>query len=182
MGRVRRASSITAQVVAWAVLLSAVAVLAVGVLVPRVAGATPYAVLTGSMQPRLPPGTLVVVKSVDADEVAVGDVVTYQLESGRPTVVTHRVVGLSQNLAGESSLVTQGDANDVPDADPVRPEQLRGTLWYSVPLLGHANDLMNGEERAMAINVVVAGLLLYAGLMALGAIRDRRRDRTWVDV
>src|SRR5690606_27056120 len=44
------------QVVTWAVILVLLAMLTVTVLVPRIAGATPYTVLTGSMQPHLPPG------------------------------------------------------------------------------------------------------------------------------
>ena len=53
------------RTLAWLVILGAVAVLLVAVVVPRVAGATPYTVLTGSMAPAYPPGTLVVVRPVD---------------------------------------------------------------------------------------------------------------------
>jgi signal peptidase len=116
----RAAASWIGQVVAWCVILGAVAVLAAAVVVPRLGGATPYTVLTGSMEPRFPPGTLVVVRPVPIEEVGIGDVITYQLHSGDPTVVTHRVVGVSTTLGGEQSLITQGDANDIPDAAPVQ--------------------------------------------------------------
>ncbi|WP_375003318.1 signal peptidase I [Aeromicrobium sp. CTD01-1L150] len=175
MGGARRVLSIVTQAVAWVTMLAAVAVLAVAVVVPRLTGATPYAVLTGSMQPDLPAGTLVVVRDAEVDDIALGDVITYQLQSGRSTVVTHRVVGQGQNLSGETTLVTQGDANDVPDAERVRPVQVRGELWYSVPHLGHVNDVLNGKERQMVVNAVAAGLLLYAGVMVVGTLRDRRR-------
>ena len=46
------------QVVAWAVIVAVVSVLAVAVLVPRVTGATPYTILTGSMRPSFPPERL----------------------------------------------------------------------------------------------------------------------------
>ena len=45
----RGAASWIGQVLAWLVILGALAVLAASVVVPRFAGATPYAVLTGSM-------------------------------------------------------------------------------------------------------------------------------------
>ena len=49
--------------------------------------------LTSSMEPGLPPGTLVIVKPIDPVDVRIGTVITYQLESGKPTVVTHRDCG-----------------------------------------------------------------------------------------
>ncbi len=158
-------------------ILGVVVVLAAAVLVPRLAGATPYTVLTGSMRPDYPPGTLVVVKAVDPADLRVGDVVTYQLESGDATVVTHRVVTISTDLEGEVSLTTQGDANNVPDTDPVRPVQIKGRLWYSVPYLGHVNHALNGSQRQLAVYGVGGALLAYAAYLFTSAVRDRTRDR-----
>jgi signal peptidase len=174
---VRGALGRVGQVVAWFAILLVTGVLAAAVLVPRLAGATPYAVLSGSMRPDLPEGTLVVVEPVDADELRVGDVVTYQLESGAGTVVTHRVVGVTTSLDGEVSFVTQGDANDAADEEPVRPVQVRGRLWYAVPYLGHANRLLTGQQRQVAVYLVAGGLLGYAVLMFTGALRDRKKEK-----
>ena len=69
----------------WTILLGAVALLVVGVGIPRVAGATPYDILTSSMEPDLPPGTLVVSRPVDPQDVGIGDVIT---PSGAPTSST----------------------------------------------------------------------------------------------
>lgn len=162
------------QVTAWVLVAAVVAMLALAVVVPRLGGATPYTILSGSMQPDRPPGTLVVVKPVAAGDIALGDVITYQLRSGRPTVVTHRVVGQGYDLAGEQVFTTQGDANDVADARPVRPVQVRGRLWYSVPYLGYANTALNGSQRQVAVVVVAGVLLAYAALMGASALLERR--------
>lgn len=165
------------RVVAWVVILGVTALLVAAVLVPRVAGATPYAVLTGSMQPGLPPGTLVVVRPVAAEDLGVGDVVTYQLRSGEQTVVTHRVVGVGYDGRGELSLQTQGDANDVPDERPVRPVQVRGELWYGIPYVGHLHVWLTGDQRDLLTHGLAALLLLYAARAFLVAARERRRRR-----
>lgn len=165
------------QVVIWLVLLLIAVALAAAVLVPRIAGGTPYTVLTGSMEPDYPPGTLVVVKPVAVDRIRIGDVITYQRESGRSTVVTHRVVGVGSRLDGEKAFTTQGDANDTPDPAPVREVQVKGRLWYSVPYLGHLNNALTGRQRQVAVLVVSTGLVGYAAFMFVGAIRDRRRGR-----
>lgn len=169
--------SLVRQTAAWIVILVVVAILAVAVVIPRIAGATPYTILTGSMRPELPPGTLVVVKPVDVDEIGAGSLITYQLESGKPTVATHRVVSQGINAKGEVQFQTQGDANDAPDQDWVKPVQVKGEKWYSVPYLGHLNNILTGKERQMAVYVVAALLLGYAAFMFTAALRDRSRRR-----
>jgi signal peptidase len=159
------------------VILFVTAVITLAVLVPRLGGATPYVVLTGSMQPKMPPGTLVVVKPVDADEITTGAVVTYQLESGKPTVVTHRVSSVGVNGKGELRFVTKGDANKEPDAHQVLPAQIKGERWYYVPYLGYVTSVITGQQRQIGLVTVVVGLFGYAGLMFLGAARDRRRKK-----
>lgn len=165
----------------WMFILAVAALLLAAVVVPRVFGATPYVVETGSMRPGLPPGTLVVTRPTPADEIALGDVVTYQLESGQPQVVTHRVVGLGRSQSGERILQTQGDANDAPDADPVRAVQVRGTLWYQVPFVGKGTNLLTGTQRQVGVLLVGGGLLGYAAFMFLSAASERRGGRTKVE-
>lgn len=170
----RTALGLLRRVLAWSVILGAGTVLVVAVAVPRLAGATAYHVQTGSMRPGLPPGTLVVVRPVEPDEIGVGSVVTYQLESGRPAVTTHRVVQVGiNNLTGERTFRTRGDANEGVDPEPVRPVQVRGELWYAVPHLGRVDDVVHGPRRPLLLGVVAA-LLGYAALMFSGAGRDRR--------
>lgn len=167
------------QVFLWLVILTAVAAVALAVAIPRIAGGTPYTVLTGSMEPDLPPGTLVVVRPVDAEDIALGDVITFQLESGKPTVATHRVVAVGTRLDGEQVFTTRGDANGTPDRNPVRAVQVQGRLWYSVPYLGHLNSVLTGRQRQSAVLVVAALLVGYAAFMFVAAVRERiRRRRT----
>ncbi len=156
------------------VVVVAGAALILGVLVPRLAGATPYTVMTRSMEPALGVGTLVVVRPVEAAAVATGDVITYQLRSGEPAVVTHRVVGLGTTAGGERLFVTRGDANEVADPRPVRAVQVRGAVWYAVPGLGHVSSLASGQQRQVWGTVVAAGLLGYAGLLVVREVQARR--------
>ncbi len=168
--RPRRLWSIVTTVALGVLVL--LAVLTVGV--PLLLGAQPYSVLTGSMRPGIPPGSLIAVRAVPFENIRVGDVVTYQLESGRSAVVTHRVVGRSEAADGERMLTTRGDANDLADALPVREVQVRGVVVFAVPLLGYPGSILNGPSRS---GIVVAGgvaLILY-GVFVL--TRSMRRGR-----
>jgi signal peptidase len=164
------------RILAWLVILGIGTIVTISVLIPRIAGATPYVVLTGSMRPTMPPGTMVVVKPVKSGDVGIGDVVTYQLRSGEPTVVTHRVVATTY-LKGEPIFQTQGDANNVADEKWVRQVQIRGVKWYAVPYLGYVTSAITSGQRHVATVAIVTFLLGYAAFMFGSAGRDRLRDR-----
>lgn len=172
--RTRRAAAWSGQVAAWVVLFAAVAVLAVAVVVPRLFGATPYSILSGSMQPSLEPGDLIVVRPTEIDDIGVGSVITYQIESGQPTVATHRVVAIGWR-DGERVVRTQGDANNTPDAEWVRAVQIKGEVWYHAPFLGHLHSALSGSQRDLLVKAVAGSLLAYAAWMFVSAARDRRR-------
>lgn len=145
------------------------------VVVPKATGSTPLTVLTSSMEPTFPPGTLLVVRPVDTDRVEPGDVLTYQLESGEAAVVTHRVVQVVSSSDGTRAFVMQGDANDAADAEAVMPVQVRGAVWYSLPLVGWAAQAVGGEGRGWVASAAGVGLCLYAVWALAAGLRRRRR-------
>ena len=161
----------------WAVLLGLVALLLAAVFVPRFTGASTFTVLSGSMRPDLEPGTLVVVRPTDVSDIGVGSVITYQLEPDEPTVVTHRVVEQGFDTQGRPAFRTEGDANSTPDASWVRPEQVRGTLWYALPHVGHLGYLLPHGIRPLLAAAVGTALIGYAGVMFVLTARERRRVR-----
>jgi len=166
-----------AQVASGIVLVGALAAIVATVLVPRLVGGTPYTILTGSMRPSLPPGTIVVTRPVPVDEIGIGSVITFQLESGEGAVATHRVVGIASTVTGERSFITQGDANDAADAEPVQPVQIKGAVWYHVPYLGYLTSRITAAERQLVETIAIIALFAYAAWMIASEIRDRARVR-----
>ena len=161
------------------VLLIGVSLLALfTVVIPFVLGAQSYTVLTGSMRPGFEPGTLIAVRATDPEEIRIGDVITYQLEPGRPEVVTHRVVGVNVRAGSESTFTTRGDANNVNDSLPVLPVQVRGVVVFAVPVLGHVNLFFQGAEKSLLVFAVGIGAIGY-GVVVLGreTMRSRRQKR-----
>lgn len=165
------------QTTSWMLLLTVVALLVAMIGLPRATGATPYTVLTGSMRPTMPPGSLVVTKPIEASGLKVGDAITYQIRSGEPEVVTHRIISSSQTLGGETLFTTQGDANPQPDEEPVKAGQIRGVVWYSIPFAGYLNSLLTGEQRTWAVGSAAVLLLGYAVFMGVSAMMDTRKAR-----
>ncbi|MBO9521285.1 MAG: signal peptidase I [Nocardioidaceae bacterium] len=170
--------SVAVRALAWAAAGLVVLVLALTVVLPRIGGGSTYTILTGSMRPSLPPGTVVVVRPTPAEKIRTGDVITFQLRSGDPTVATHRVRSVGVSAGGELRFVTQGDANDAPDVAVVRPVQIKGVVWYSVPWAGYPSLKLGADVRQVAVMSAVGLLGAYAVTMVASDVRDRRRRRT----
>ncbi|ROR73357.1 signal peptidase I [Bogoriella caseilytica] len=137
------------------------------IVVPKLMGAMPYTVLTGSMSPAMEPGALAIVAPTEAQEIRIGDVVTYQPRPNDPAVVTHRVIGINVSATG-TTFTTQGDANTRTDPHPVVPEQIRGTVAYAVPWMGHVNSSLNAGSRSSLMVGAACALILY-GLWQVGS-------------
>jgi signal peptidase len=176
--RRRRAFGLVTGAVSGIALVLVVFVALVLIVVPLALHATPFTVLTGSMAPTMPAGTLVVTRPTPVDEIRIGDVVTYQVESNKPGVVTHRVVGLGSTSEGERTFLTRGDANNVDD-DPILGVQVRGVVAYSVPYLGFVNTWVGINRPGWLLKAVAGALILYGLVLLGGGVRDRiRRPRS----
>lgn len=95
--------------------------------VPMPFGIGSAVVLSGSMEPDISVGDLLVVSKRESYEV--GDVVVYQ--SGK-IAVTHRIVSISEN-----EVITRGDANNTED-EPITPGQIKGEVTLIIPYMGFA--------------------------------------------
>lgn len=100
------------MLVTVALMLVAVALMGVHLL----PGLTSFAVKSGSMEPSLPVGSMILVQQVSAQRVREGDVITFHLP-GATTPVTHRVVERSYR-EGQWHFRTRGDANPADDRWP----------------------------------------------------------------
>ena len=116
-------------------LLLITLLLAAGVLIlPPLAGCKNMAVLSGSMEPDIGVGAMVVASPVDEASLEVGDVITYKLTGN--TLVTHRIIEMDTE---NKQVITKGDANEVADGAPVAFDQIVGKVLFHVPLLGYVS-------------------------------------------
>lgn len=123
----------------------------------------------------MPPGTLLVVRPVAAGGLHAGDVVTYQLRPGRPEVVTQRIVRIDTSADGTKEYITRGDADGVADPSPVRPEQVEGRVWYTVPAVGWLAIVKDGASLQPWLIGIGALLLLYSLVSIVSWARTRNR-------
>ncbi|WP_436909655.1 signal peptidase I [Halosimplex marinum] len=174
----------------WSLLRAALVALLVAAVVPFVVFAVPqvvgaeasYVVLSGSMEPAISPGDVVIVNDVSPSAVSTGDVITF---GGGPTEppTTHRVVGVERE-AGELVFETKGDNNQAPDPERASAGELAGRVMepslpgvgptlFAIPYIGFVVRFANTTHGFAAL--VVAPLSLLVLSEAWNAF-VRRRD------
>lgn len=140
------------------ILVGAVVLLAVLLIGVRLLGVQVYSVLSGSMEPKYPVGSLIYVKAVDPYELKSGDVITFMLNED--TVATHRIVEVvpDESDSGVVRFRTKGDANEAEDGSLVHYKNVIGSPIFMIPKLGYmANYIQNPPGMYIAIS---AGALL----------------------
>jgi signal peptidase len=171
--RPRRMVRMAGRLVVSVLVVSILGVVAVALVLPLVTGGAARAVRTGSMAPTLPVGSLILDRPVDAHTLRVGDIATYVRSDNE--LVTHRIVAVDHR-AGGLSFVFRGDANRTADPVPVTAANIRGKVWFHVPLLGTVGERL-AQARWVFIGIAVLVLAAYAVRQAAGGLRELRQDR-----
>lgn len=154
------------------IILVVLLALAAVLIVPVILGYTELAVLTGSMQPTIPVGSLIYVKEVEPSTLQVGDVVTYQLEGD--TMVTHRVVEVNPD---EGYLVTQGDANEDPDGQ-IPFDRIVGKMDFHLPYLGYISMNIRTKTGIFAICGTLIAIILLTFIPEIFSNDEEEEEKT----
>jgi signal peptidase len=164
MRRVKRMGRTASRVAGLAILASSLLFLGFVGLGPRTGAYRTLTVLTGSMDPTIPPGAMVVVKPVDPQDLRVGDVITYQTPVGDRRVVTHRIVDIPR--PGPNPVVqTKGDANNAVDPWLARLDQAPAWRVHTVvPFAGRLINLTRSDAVRRTTTLLVPALLALTWL------------------
>lgn len=160
------------------ILVVLVVLLAVILVGSRLAGFKVFTVLSGSMEPTYPTGSLIFVKEVDPFQLQVGDVITFMLDE--ETIATHRIVDIVPDEE-DSTVIrfqTKGDANEAEDAGLVHYKNVIGTPIFSIPKLGYIMNYVQhppGTYVALAMVAILLLLMLLPDL--LFDTKDEKRGK-----
>jgi signal peptidase len=135
------------------------------VVATRALHLTPVAVYSGSMEPRIPTGGLVLERLVPSSSVRVGDVISFADPYDTTKVVTHRVVQIVQTREGPGYR-TRGDANPSRDAWTLKLPATVGRAETTVPVAGYVLVYLQTRE-------VRTGLIALAALTILLSLLRR---------
>lgn len=120
---------------AMAITLTVSVLVAAATFIPSVFGLKTMVVTSGSMQPFLDPGDVALVRPAIADDVALGDAISFYRPDGHG-LITHRVIDIKV-LNGVLYFQTQGDNNLAPDANLTPANALFGIVEGRLPKIGY---------------------------------------------
>ncbi len=114
---------------------------------------------SGSMEPELKSGDLVVTRPVAPEAVEVGDIIAFYSSDAHENLVSHRVVSIERNPS--ISFLTQGDAYDAPDPYLIPARNLVGRVFFHIPLLGRMVAFMK-ITPGFLVTMIIPGLTIIA--------------------
>jgi signal peptidase len=128
--------------------------------VPSFDGYIPLIVLSDSMNPLIESGDVIICRTVDAEDIAKGDIIAFIDPAGDGTsVVSHRVTSII-NKDGALSFRTQGDANNAEDEMSVPAENVLGTCQRILPGVGDAAMFLQTTNGLIVCVVIPMVLIL----------------------
>jgi len=127
--------------------------------VPKLLGYHIYAVLSGSMQPAYPVGSVVYLREEVPEKIQTGDAITFYLPEEADVVMTHRVVEID---TVKQEFVTKGDANQEEDEEPVAFDRLIGKPVFCIPGIAVLSDFINtATGKAVAFSLFAFSFICW---------------------
>lgn len=119
-----------------------------------------YIVSSGSMEPAIQTGSVVVV--APKSEYQVTDIVTYFSSSSKKATTTHRIVATDGRV-----FKMAGDANDQPDPVLVSRDQIVGAVSLVVPYIGYIANFAKTPYGFILLVIIPATIIVYEELKSL---------------
>jgi signal peptidase len=111
-------------------------------------------VLSGSMEPTIPVGGVVVIQQTDPATLHVGDIICFKLSDSQ-LWVTHRIVNIT-----DEGFITKGDANNVADRWVVERENVVGKVLFTIPYLAYFGSFVHTPLGFLLLIMVPATLII----------------------
>ena len=154
------------------VLMTIVIAVCLCLVMPRFAGYESYVVVSGSMEPTIPVGSIVYSKPTDPETLLEGEVIVFRSAARGTTPITHRVVS---NDPFTGTVITKGDANLNEDANPVTYDNILGKVKTHIPRIGFTAAMFSTAlGKAIAALIMLESWLLTE--IGSGLVKRSRRS------
>jgi signal peptidase I len=131
-------------------------------------------VLTGSMEPAIPTGSVVFV--YPQESYGVGDIVTFKPNGSEETIsITHRIIEETNGASG-TIFTTKGDANELKDADLLYERDIYGEVVFHIPYLGRLLDVAKTPWGFAALVIIPAALVIADEVKKILAVVRKQKE------
>lgn len=159
----------------WAAATVAV-LLALATALPLAFGCRPYTDMSGSMEPTISAGDVVVDERISPLAARVGDIITFRDPEDQSRQLTHRVKRIRRD-GSHLWFVTQGDANNTVEHWRIAADGHLGRVIYTVPWVGHVAALTKTPMGLTLLVLVPVLLLAIDELLRIWRPQEERTTR-----
>lgn len=157
-----RMTSVICRLFSVLILLFVIALL-LPITIPKLFGYQIYSVVSGSMEPEIPVGSVVYVKEAEPLNLVPGDIIAF---TSGDTVIIHRVV---ENNKLDGIITTKGDANEIEDFGELRYSDVLGRVERHYPLVGQVMLICSDiTGKILLLCLALCGVLLSVLASRLG--------------
>lgn len=121
-------------------------------------------VKSGSMEPSIHVGSIVVIKPENRYQV--GDVITFGADTQTQIPTTHRIIAIGAEN-GATMFTTKGDANEDPDANRTPLSEVQGKVQFTVPYAGYVLDFAKKPMGFTLMIAIPAAIIIVDELMRI---------------
>ena len=178
--KAKKALKIVGRVLSIALIVIEVLII-IFLVVSKVQGDTPtlfgyqmYFIRTGSMEPYLEPGDVIISKKYDGRELVSGengDVVTYRGSIGnRAELITHRVIEVDGD-----EIITQGDANNIADS-PITKNEIEAVMVYKTVVIDKIYKVISTTWGFWLLIFMPIAMLIISEIVSLAKELKKEKD------
>lgn len=120
-----------------------------------------YVVQSGSMEPSIKTGSVVIVKN--EPDYRIGDIVTF-FNNDKKNTTTHRIFDIKESN-GSPLFITKGDANQTEDRDGIKKDNILGKVAFTLPCLGYAVAFTKTQMGLIFLIIVPAVIIIFSEIL-----------------
>ena len=138
---------------------------------PSFLGIKTYVIISGSMEPKINIGDIVIEKSIKnkEEEIKIGDIISYR--SGQ-TIITHRIINIEEDENGILRITTKGDNNNTEDSERILINNIEGKVIMIIPKIGYITLLLRDK-----IIIIVVFIIAYIYIEQIEKIKRKKEAR-----
>lgn len=134
-------------------------------------GIQSFVVLTGSMEPAFPVGSIIYVQPQIA--YAAGDIIAFKNEAGQ--TITHRIADIQ--FAEGTEYITKGDANNTQDTAPVPSDKVVGKAYFHIPYVGYFINYLKTPKGFGLLVILPTALFILSEIWGIKKEIDKHIER-----
>jgi signal peptidase len=128
-----------------------------------------FIVLSGSMQPAIPIGSIIAIKPVDPNKLQINDIICFENSPNKPWI-THRIINITQE-----GFITKGDANPEEDRETVNKENVIGKVVLTIPYIGYLSYFVHTPLGFILLIIIPATLIIIGEVRNI--IKNKKKEK-----